>query len=105
MTKVLRKIIDLILFKKKPKKETPFNRCLNEKGLFSLDSQLCWDIVGDLTDDEQKQLANLVIGYSWGYTVTIYNECEFLKAALTAFKRMKNKIDQDEFDRLIQGNT
>lgn len=101
MTKVLRKIIDLILFKKKPKKETLFNQWLNEKGLFSLDSKLCWDIVGNLTDDEQKQLANLVIGYVWGYTVTIFNEREFLKAALKTFKTMENKIDQDEFDRLI----
>ena len=101
MTKVLRKIIDLILFKKKPKKETLFNQWLNEKGMFSLDSKLCWDIVGDLTDDEQKQLANLVIGYVWGNTVTIYIEREFLKAALKAFKTMENKIDQDEFDWLM----
>ena len=74
---------------------------MKEKGLFELDSELCWDIVGDLTDDEQRQLANLVIGYVWGYTVTIYNEKEFLKAALKAFKKMEHKIDQDEFDRLI----
>ena len=104
MRKVLRKPIDLIVFKKKPKKETLFNQWLNEKGLFSLDSKLCWDIVGNLTDDEQKQLANLVIGYVWGYTVTVFNEREFLKAALKAFKMMEHKIDQDEFDRLIRAN-
>lgn len=105
MRKVLQKLINLILFKKMPKKETVFNQWLKEKGLFELDSELCWDIVGDLTDDEQRLLANLVIGYVWGYTVTIYDEKEFLKAALMAFKRMKHKMDQDEFDGLIQGNT
>lgn len=101
MRKVLQKLINLILFRKMPEKETVFNQWLKEKGLFELDSELCWDIVGDLTDDEQRQLANLVIGYVWGYTVTIYNEKEFLKAALKAFKKMEHKIDQDEFDRLI----
>ena len=101
MRKVLQKLINLILFKKMPEKETVFNQWLKEKGFFELDSELCWDIVGDLTDDEQRQLANLVIGYVWGYTVTIYNEKRFLKAALKAFKKMEHKIDQDEFDRLI----